>query len=413
MPRTQRFDENPYRIGPETSSLPDQQSPSPSLSILERHRAQYPGRRISHCKIHSDEKKRKKKFEKKSAYNESTAGGEKCAEPTTPNCHPASCSSSSVLRTATIRRPSGGATVGRYPCATPLAYKDPCRNKISKWKYWNRPKIENWNGASEKTFLMHIYSESLPEQASIFSSGFPLLVYMVKFKLGILDISLPKCKEIRPLAEFDFEFEFLFHCEFDFEFDYEFEFLFHCEFDFEFDDELEFEFHYTVMGAEEHQSSYPPFNLICLSFVHGQLLWMNKNRDWKEHNIRSYRFYFHIYRMMKKTEMKKKTDKMKKMDKVKKKMETMDKMKKKMNKIRKKRENLKKMGRMKKETITEFHPPAAAPPDPAGFSRRAIADDNSINWPGDPQLRWRLRYGGFGCGSAAAAPRVKPDRSAG
>ncbi|CAB0015050.1 unnamed protein product [Nesidiocoris tenuis] len=24
--------------------------------------------------------------------------------------------------------------------------------KISKWKYWNRPKIENQNGASEKTF---------------------------------------------------------------------------------------------------------------------------------------------------------------------------------------------------------------------------------------------------------------------
>ncbi|CAB0011540.1 unnamed protein product [Nesidiocoris tenuis] len=39
--------------------------------------------------------------------------------------------------------------------------------KESKWKYWNRPKIENRNGASEKIFLIHIYSESLLEQVSV------------------------------------------------------------------------------------------------------------------------------------------------------------------------------------------------------------------------------------------------------
>ncbi|CAB0001207.1 unnamed protein product [Nesidiocoris tenuis] len=37
----------------------------------------------------------------------------------------------------------------------------------SKWKYCDRPKIENRNGASEKLFLIHIYSESLPEQVSV------------------------------------------------------------------------------------------------------------------------------------------------------------------------------------------------------------------------------------------------------
>ncbi|CAB0005612.1 unnamed protein product, partial [Nesidiocoris tenuis] len=35
----------------------------------------------------------------------------------------------------------------------------------SKWKYWNRPKIENRNGASEKTFSF-THSEPLPEQVS-------------------------------------------------------------------------------------------------------------------------------------------------------------------------------------------------------------------------------------------------------
>ncbi|CAB0010409.1 unnamed protein product [Nesidiocoris tenuis] len=43
-------------------------------------------------------------------------------------------------------------------------------HKTIKWKYWNRPKIENRNGASEKLFLIHIYSESLPEQVS-FTDG--------------------------------------------------------------------------------------------------------------------------------------------------------------------------------------------------------------------------------------------------
>ncbi|CAB0009365.1 unnamed protein product [Nesidiocoris tenuis] len=37
----------------------------------------------------------------------------------------------------------------------------------SKWKYWNRPKIKNRNGDQKKLFLIHIYSESLPEQVSV------------------------------------------------------------------------------------------------------------------------------------------------------------------------------------------------------------------------------------------------------
>ncbi|CAA9999598.1 unnamed protein product, partial [Nesidiocoris tenuis] len=45
----------------------------------------------------------------------------------------------------------------------------------SKWKYWNRPKFENRNGASETTFfLIHIYSESLPEQESVCPPTIPI-----------------------------------------------------------------------------------------------------------------------------------------------------------------------------------------------------------------------------------------------
>ncbi|CAB0004058.1 unnamed protein product [Nesidiocoris tenuis] len=40
-------------------------------------------------------------------------------------------------------------------------------NMESKWKCRNRPKIENQNGASERTFLTHTYSESLPKQVSV------------------------------------------------------------------------------------------------------------------------------------------------------------------------------------------------------------------------------------------------------
>ncbi|CAB0003194.1 unnamed protein product [Nesidiocoris tenuis] len=37
----------------------------------------------------------------------------------------------------------------------------------SKWKYCDRPKIENRNELQKKLFLIHIYSESLPEQVSV------------------------------------------------------------------------------------------------------------------------------------------------------------------------------------------------------------------------------------------------------
>ncbi|CAB0004442.1 unnamed protein product, partial [Nesidiocoris tenuis] len=84
----------------------------------------------------------------------------------TPRC--------SILNTLEYRRRSGEtsylhfvktATVPMAPDVNTSNFHDISNVHVqSKWKYCDRPKIENWNGASEKLFLIHIYSESLPEQ---------------------------------------------------------------------------------------------------------------------------------------------------------------------------------------------------------------------------------------------------------
>ncbi|CAB0006868.1 unnamed protein product [Nesidiocoris tenuis] len=57
------------------------------------------------------------------------------------------------------------AAIAMVPYVTTLNFHDISNVHVqSKWKYCDRPKIENRNGASEKLFLIHIYSESLPEQ---------------------------------------------------------------------------------------------------------------------------------------------------------------------------------------------------------------------------------------------------------
>ncbi|CAB0012535.1 unnamed protein product, partial [Nesidiocoris tenuis] len=53
------------------------------------------------------------------------------------------------------------------PCPGWVELSDEERENLSsEQKYCNRPKIKNRNGASEKLLLLHIYSESIPEQVS-------------------------------------------------------------------------------------------------------------------------------------------------------------------------------------------------------------------------------------------------------
>ncbi|CAA9998033.1 unnamed protein product [Nesidiocoris tenuis] len=68
----------------------------------------------------------------------------------------------------------------------------------SEWKYWNRPKIENWNGASEKTFththLLRITSRTSvwePIQSEIqIESYLPISILEKKGKPTLLKVVL-------------------------------------------------------------------------------------------------------------------------------------------------------------------------------------------------------------------------------
>ncbi|CAB0005139.1 unnamed protein product, partial [Nesidiocoris tenuis] len=79
---------------------------------------------------------------------------------------------STVCRWLDAARTRSGTALHKRTAGGAFTYLVTARDRICnephrKWEYWNRPKIEDRNGASEKLFLIHIYSESLPEQVSV------------------------------------------------------------------------------------------------------------------------------------------------------------------------------------------------------------------------------------------------------